>query len=1490
MKKLLFVMTLTMLLAGVLFAQNPPTNLTYTLADHDVTLAWDAPQNGGGAEGILRYDNGENADGIGTGGAADFDVAIRFEPAALEEYAGSYLSQIEFFPKEANCEYSIKVWTGANAANLVVEQTVSDVTIEDWNLVTLDTPVQIDASQELWFGYRCNTQAGYPAGVDAGPAVAGSGDMIYYQGAWSSIANDFGLDYNWNIAGYVTATTQRKVANTVIRKITNNPSERDFAFKAGHLAPGNNVERTLVGYNIYRNDTLIYTETDSTMTTYVDAGLADGVYNYYVTAVYDENESDPTNTVTVDLEFGTIAGTVTDADGVAIEGATVEATTERYSTTTDANGAYTMDVMVGDYYLTVSAEGFVSQTQPVTVGAGETVTADFTLQAYVEDLNPPRHLEANVVANDVNLTWDAPATGDFEAWSENFEGGAIPDGWQATTNSAQGWYVTMDGSSQFFTIPDHDGYYACSNDDDANDDGSVDYLITPPQDLSGVSEVTLTFDSFFNGSYSQTAAIEVSLDGGTTWDVAFDLTASDAWETVNVDLADYCGNADVLIAFHSNDNGSWASGWAVDNVSMDIPVTRDLTGYKVYKDNQYLADTTDLFYTDADLDAGTYLYTVTAVYTDGESAPVGPVEAVVLGTGVIQGTVTDDISGNPVEGAVITAGEYTATTIADGTYSLDVVEGTYDVTCVAAGYSAATEEGVVITDGDVATVDFSLIEAINPPTNVVATVNNDAVDLTWGQPGSGGGGPADEFTEDFDAGTLPEGWTIVDADGDGNNWENTMENGFGFDAHSGEGAMTSASYINGVGALTPDNWLISPAIVVGNGSTLSYWHDAQDASWSDEYYYLKLSTTGTELGDFTETLWEGVTPADWAEVSIDLSAYAGNTVYLAWEHTNVTDMFYMKIDDVSVSVTTTRAQYTAPLLVTNHNNGYAFKTAGMTKSQIEEREVAYNNANETRDREIIGYAAYRLLEGDEGNEGNWTTLSETITDTMYTDNTWADAASGIYKYAIKAVYTNNNMSDAAFSNVVYKDMTTTVNVNVADEAGTALDGATVTLTNIDGSDEHIYTMVTVGGTAAFTDVWKGEYNLTVSLDGYSDYTQNGIEILEPAEINVVLGESLIPPSNLAGVITGNTAVFTWTAPGGGGNGDEQWIHYDSGDNSDGIGTGGAADFDVAIKYDADQIEDFDNMYVTKIKFFPKEENCEYSVRVWQGADAANLLVDQPVANVTIEDWNEITLDNAVQIDASQELWIGYRCNAQTGYPAGVDAGPAVAGYGDMIYYQGAWSSIATDFGLDYNWNIQGYIANSARGNIASTPLVVNDNREVNGSFAIGNLPASPNATTSDRSLLGYNLYMDGSVVNGSTLIPEATYTQTDIANGNHVWVVTAVYDGGESAPSNVFQSNVDATPNQIPTVTTLSGNYPNPFNPTTTISYSINSNSKVTLDIYNIRGQKIRTLVNENQMANTYNVVWDGKDSAGKTAASGVYFYKLTAGRYVSTKKMILMK
>ena len=89
----------------------------------------------------------------------------------------------------------------------------------------------------------------------------------------------------------------------------------------------------------------------------------------------------------------------------------------------------------------------------------------------------------------------------------------------------------------------------------------------------------------------------------------------------------------------------------------------------------------------------------------------------------------------------------------------------------------------------------------------------------------------------------------------------------------------------------------------------------------------------------------------------------------------------------------------------------------------------------------------------------------------------------------------------------------------------------------------------------------------------------------------------------------------------------------------------------------------------------------------------------------------------------------------------------------------------------------------------------------------------------------------------------------------------------------------------------LIGNYPNPFNPTTTISFSTSLSLKfVTLEIFNIKGQKIKTLVNDELDKGLHQVIWNGKNDAKKPVASGIYFYKLQIGKYSSVKKMVLMK
>jgi hypothetical protein len=94
----------------------------------------------------------------------------------------------------------------------------------------------------------------------------------------------------------------------------------------------------------------------------------------------------------------------------------------------------------------------------------------------------------------------------------------------------------------------------------------------------------------------------------------------------------------------------------------------------------------------------------------------------------------------------------------------------------------------------------------------------------------------------------------------------------------------------------------------------------------------------------------------------------------------------------------------------------------------------------------------------------------------------------------------------------------------------------------------------------------------------------------------------------------------------------------------------------------------------------------------------------------------------------------------------------------------------------------------------------------------------------------------------------------------------------------------------LPTDYILAQNYPNPFNPTTRISYDLPAASSVTLQVYDLLGQVVTTLVDASQTAGTHVMEWNGRDNLGRSVASGVYFYRLTAGSFTSTRKMILLK
>ncbi len=111
-----------------------------------------------------------------------------------------------------------------------------------------------------------------------------------------------------------------------------------------------------------------------------------------------------------------------------------------------------------------------------------------------------------------------------------------------------------------------------------------------------------------------------------------------------------------------------------------------------------------------------------------------------------------------------------------------------------------------------------------------------------------------------------------------------------------------------------------------------------------------------------------------------------------------------------------------------------------------------------------------------------------------------------------------------------------------------------------------------------------------------------------------------------------------------------------------------------------------------------------------------------------------------------------------------------------------------------------------------------------------------------------------------------------------------IHDDLMNTDSNVIQNT--------PGITTRVGisNYPNPFNPSTTITYSLPKNMQINLDIYNLKGQKVKTLQSGKQSIGKHSVIWKGTDDNGRPVASGMYFYKLIMPDKVLTNKMVMLK
>lgn len=149
--------------------------------------------------------------------------------------------------------------------------------------------------------------------------------------------------------------------------------------------------------------------------------------------------------------------------------------------------------------------------------------------------------------------------------------------------------------------------------------------------------------------------------------------------------------------------------------------------------------------------------------------------------------------------------------------------------------------------------------------------------------------------------------------------------------------------------------------------------------------------------------------------------------------------------------------------------------------------------------------------------------------------------------------------------------------------------------------------------------------------------------------------------------------------------------------------------------------------------------------------------------------------------------------------------------------------------------------------------------------------------------------VDGQGASGEGTLAELVFKASGTPSAGDFQVSESVLVGVDGALDLLSRFEIgDLKP--LPDEYTLHQNMPNPFNPSTTIGYQLPEAGMVRLAIYNLLGQEVRTLVDERKDAGSFTAAWDGADALGRRVASGVYLYRIQAGGFSASKRMLLLK
>ena len=724
-------------------------------------------------------------------------------------------------------------------------------------------------------------------------------------------------------------------------------------------------DEALLSYNIYVNNEL-YDNTTDTEFTFMDLAfdLTTG-YDITVTAEYIYGESEKSNDVFFLMSGnGNVTGHVYEQDGVtpiadavvSFEGGDVFGNIVGDSFTTDLEGFFEGSLPYGYYNGYASKEGYqIATCAQFTVIYNDTIeNVDFMMN---EVYTPVASVTVTTSDEAATVEWTFnERTFQFNrvyralAYTNNKE--LVADSlYNATSYIDNKWADLEAGSYKYGVASVYDG----------NAGGNRDIEEIVIGEATGTNSYVPTYNYYNYSCTNQIYTAEEIGGEGTIYSIAFmpvtvntDSRDIDIY-MVNTNKTSFASGTDWVPVTSSDLVFSGTAYWTADEwstITLDTPfsydgtnlcvVVNDLTGSWVSSNTYNVFDATAqalrIYQDSAPYDPsnpgnGGVLNVKNCIKLGIDQLNLPGGESPIVWSDVVEKDIYTTLgitvtlnSGDSPEGALVTLTNVNEEeqelfpvepVVIDetGTYTWDSFrKGTYVISISKEDYTEIVE---TYTISEATELTFEMVEqkeiAVNLQVSPTAYAMWDGAgfDLLFNT--------VETFYEDFENG-IPEEWRVIDADGDGFNWQlhsEVFEGAFGYNGSAD--MLTSSSYDRFTAvALTPDNYIVTAPVSIVDGSVFSFMACAQDANYAAEHFGVAVSANGlnyTMVDEWTLTA-KGNGPkaergdskvlGNWYQFSVDLSEYAGSTMFIALRHFNCTDMFYLNVDDVELSVNAPR--------------------------------------------------------------------------------------------------------------------------------------------------------------------------------------------------------------------------------------------------------------------------------------------------------------------------------------------------------------------------------------------------------------------------------------------------------------------------------------------------------------------------------------------------------------------------------------------------------